>query len=114
MKKILLLILALTLVLTPLLAQGSDDYAQGKIAGEADGKGNALWFIAGLGCGILGFGAALLITPEPPTQALVGKSSNYVLGYNEGYKKKAKGQNALYAGIGWAAWIVIYLAVSVE
>ena len=114
MKKIVLLILVLAMVLTPLLAQEFDDYAQGKIAGEADGKGSALWLLAGAGCGVFGFGAALLTAPNPPTQALVGKSSNYVLGYTEGYKKKAKGQNVLYAGIGWVAWIVIYLAAVAE
>jgi hypothetical protein len=92
------------------LAQQGDDCAQGKADGERDGKGNALWFLAGLGCGIIGFGAAFLIKPSPNANALLGKSSDYVVCYTEAYQAKAKGKNVLYAGLGWGAWMIIYFA----
>ena len=83
---------------------------QGKADGERDGKGNAAWILAGAGCGIIGLGAAYLIKPSPDASTLLGKSSEYVLCYTEAYQNKAKGKNAMYAGVGWAIAIVVLLA----
>ena len=88
-----------------------DECWQGRADGERDAKGNPLWFVAGLACGIFGFGAAYLIEPSPPASALLGKSSGYALCYTEAYQDKSKGKNAMYAGIGWLVWIVIYLGL---
>jgi hypothetical protein len=89
---------------------GSTDQCwQGRADGERDAKGNPAWFIAGLFCGVFGFGAAYLITPSPPASALLGKPSGYALCYTEAYQSKSKGKNAIYAGVGWLVWIVIYV-----
>ena len=112
LKSCLVLSLIFLLIATPLLAQQTmDDYVQGKLDGERDAKGSPLWFLAGLGCGIFGAGAAYFIKPSPPTHALVGKSSSYVMGYTEGYQNKARNKNTTYACAGWVAWTILYLAV---
>jgi hypothetical protein len=94
----------------PALAQVADECWQGKADGERDAKGNPLWILAGLGCGIFGAGAAYLAKPSPPTYALMGKSSQYVLCYTEAYQSKSRWKNTGYAFLGWATWIVIFLA----
>ena len=110
-KKGIALTLAILIIATPLLAQQTmDDYVQGKLDGERDSKGNPLWILAGVGCGVFGVGAAYFIKPSPPAHALVGKASGYVMGYTEGYQKKSRNKNAGYACAGWAAWIIFYLA----
>jgi len=110
-RKPVALLLILVIFATPLLAQQTtDEYLQGKLDGERDAKGNPLWFLAGAGCGIIGAGAAYLIKPSPPASALIGKSAEYVLGYTEGYKNKARNQNTTYACAGWAAFVLIYAA----
>jgi hypothetical protein len=53
--------------------QQGNDCAQGKTDGKSDAKGSALWFFAGLGCGLFGVGAAYLVEPSPPPEALMGK-----------------------------------------
>jgi len=93
-----------------LLAQ-QQDYMQGKMDGERDAKGNPVWVLAGLGCGVIGAGAAYMTKPSPPSTAILGKSTEYIMGYTEGYQNKARKQNAMYACGGWAAWVVIYLAL---
>ena len=111
-RKVIALVLATLMVATPLLAQGqTSDYMQGKLDGERDAKGNPLWFLAGAGCGIFGAGAAFLIKPSPPAHALIGKSTEYVLGYTEGYKNKARNQNTMYACGGWLTFVLIFVAV---
>ncbi|MCK4510640.1 hypothetical protein KAW64_02825 [bacterium] len=83
---------------------------QGKTDGERDGKGNAAWILGGIGCGIIGVGAAYFSKPNPDASVLLGKSPEYVLCYTEAYQSKAKGKNAGYAAIGWAISLVILLA----
>jgi len=86
------------------------DFVQGKMDGERDAKGNILWIPGGC-CIFLGTTVVLayLLKPDPPAQALMGKSSEYVLGYTDGYKDKARDKNATYAMIGCAVTGVIYL-----
>ena len=81
--------------------------------GKSDGKDAAsgLWLIAGLGCGCIGVGAAYVFTPSPPADRLVGKSYDYIHCYTKAYKSAARASNMIYAAIGWAVWITIYLAV---
>jgi hypothetical protein len=96
----------------------SEDYLQGKMDGERDAKGNGLWFLAGLpglccyGVGGLGVLGSFIWVPEPPVEQLMGKSTNYILGYTEGYKSKAKRKNmksaSLGCGIGTALSILGY------
>ncbi|MDP4164544.1 MAG: hypothetical protein Q8898_15720 [Bacillota bacterium] len=85
-----------------------NQFAVGKLDGERDAKGNPLWFLAGAGCGCFGAGFAFLMKPSPDAQSLVGKSSDYVLGYTEGYKNKGRMKNTSYACAGWAAFVAVY------
>ncbi len=93
------------------LTQQEGTFVQGKIDGESDARGSALWIVAGVGCGIFGVGAAYLMKPNPPLHKLAGRSQGYVLGYTEGYQKKARSTNTGYACAGWGSWILIYLAL---
>lgn len=111
LKKLVSLILILLIVSMPVLAQEEySDFMQGKLDGEQGARGNPAWILGGLACGIIGVGAAYLIKPSPPADALIGKSAEYVLGYTEGYQKKSCTKNAGYACGGWAAFIIIYAA----
>lgn len=113
-KKVVALAMAILLFATPissLLAQeGLGDFAQGKLDGERDAKGNPIWFLAGVGCGIIGVGIAYLVKPSPPAAALIGKSSEYVLGYTDGYQNKSRSKNATYACGGWLVFVIIFVA----
>ena len=89
-------------------SNNSGDYTLGRMNGQSDARGNGLWFLAGspglccYGAGGLGILFAILIPPEPPTSALIGKSSAYILGYTEGYQSKGRWKNAGWASIGCA------------
>ncbi|MBN2357697.1 hypothetical protein JXO59_16410 [candidate division KSB1 bacterium] len=111
--KAMALLLALMMLTTPMLvmAQGSDDFIQGKVDGERDAKGDPLWILAGVACSCIGVGAAYFTTPSPPSHALIGKSSEYVLGYTEGYKNKARNTNVMYACLGWLVSAAISIAL---
>lgn len=110
-KKTIAVILAILMFTAPILAyQTSTEYARGKLEGERDARGNPLWLLAGVGCGIFGAGAAYFIKPTPPSHALMGKSPDYVLGYTEGFQNKARMSNVGYACAGWAAFAAIYIA----
>lgn len=104
-------LLAFLLLSMPVMAQmGSSDCTQAKIDGKADGKSKAspAWFLAGLGCGCLGVGAAFLIKPSVPSDKIMGKSAEYIVCYEQEYKKAAAGKQAGYALVGWIVWILIY------
>ena len=58
--------------------------AEAKAAAEDDVNGT-LWFLGGCLGGIIGLGAAYIIEPDPPSQALVGKSDQYVAEYTDCY-----------------------------
>jgi len=105
----LLIILMLSTPIISIAQTMGNDYLQGKMQGELDAKGNPLWIIAGLGCGIFGVGAAYFTKPSPPSMAIMGKSTEYILGYTEGYQNKSRNTNTGYACGGWAAWLVMYL-----
>jgi hypothetical protein len=107
------LTLILLLLFVPLLAQqgeSANDFLQGKADGEMDARGNPLWILGGVLCGIFGVAGAYFIKPSPPTEALIGKSAEYVMGYTEGYQNKGRNKNAGYACGGWAISIVIIAA----
>ncbi len=111
--KALAIFLSLLMVTTPMMVigQGSDEYLQGKLEGERDAKGDPLWLLAGIGCGIFAIGAAFFTHPNPPAEMLIGKSSEYVLGYSEGYRSKARNSNVMYASIGCLLSIAIGAAL---
>jgi hypothetical protein len=111
--KVISLVMVLVVLWIPVYVIAQDamtTFAQGKMDGEQDATGNALWILAGAGCGIFGVGFAYFNKPSPPAHALVGKSAEYVLGYTESYQNKSRNKNVGYACGGWAAFIAIYAA----
>jgi hypothetical protein len=95
--------MALVLVSVPLMAQTTPSdggYAAGKLDGDRDGRGSAWWLVGGCFLSCIGILIAYLIKPSPPAANLIGKSSDYVMGYTQAYKSKAAGGNDLWAGIG--------------
>lgn len=90
--------------------------SQGLLDGERDAKGNMAYGCGGFACGVFGFLAAALSNPQPSaavvSQMAQTKGADYANAYKTAYSKKAKGQNMLYAGIGWvvgAAVSLIYI-----
>lgn len=90
-----------------------NDYMQGKIDGERDGRGTFAWFFGGLCLGLLGVILAFVIAPQPSTENLVGRSPEYIEGYTEGYMSKAKRQQGYYALGGMAVAVVVWIIVLV-
>lgn len=113
MKKAISLFLIALMIATPVLAQQAiNDYTQGRRDGERDAKGNVIWFLGGFCLGGTGIIGAYITKSEPPTMALLGKSSEYILGYTEGYQKKNREKNTMYAcagGLTLIATLVIVL-----
>jgi cytochrome c553 len=99
---IITVVLVLVMMALPVLAQTPADggFAAGKIDGDRDGQGSALWGLAGLCLGCIGILVAYLVKPTPPSASLVGKSSEYVSAYTEAYKAKGAKNNAMWAAIG--------------
>jgi hypothetical protein len=99
-----------------------DDYILGKQDGQREAIGNPGWIFAGLAgtyfclcIGCAGIGLAFVVPPNPSVSALIGKSTSYIKGYNEGYKSKTRLKNALYAsvGCGIAALINFIIGMSI-
>jgi len=125
MKKPLSLLLAFSLAAIPCLAQvqvnvpqvvtSSSDYAEGRMAGESAATGSFLWFFAGFCCGCLGVGACYLFDkPTPPSSAFIGRSGDFVTGFNDGYRGKKKNRDAMMAWIGCGVSVIagiIYSAI---
>ena len=80
--------------------------AQGTLDGERDASGNLLYGCGGFACGVFGLLAAAISNPQPNAAVIAQlyetKGTEYALAYKYSYSKKARNQNMLYAGIGWA------------
>ena len=80
---------------------------EAKAAAENDVNGT-LWFLGGCLGGIIGLGAAYIIEPDPPSQALVGKSDQYVAEYTDCYKNAAGDTQQTQALYGCLASVAAY------
>lgn len=111
-KQLITLILVILMIATPLLAQQTEnEYFKGKIDGENAGKGvgaSILWYFAGCFLGLIGIVLAYVVEPDVPSGTLLGKSPEYVMGYNEGYKKAVKGKQVKSAAFGLLTTLVVY------
>jgi hypothetical protein len=70
-----------------------DDFFAGRTDGERDGMmvKTGSWFFMGCCLGVTGVLVAYIIDPTVPSSAnMMGKSSAYIMGYNEGYEKAVK------------------------
>ncbi|MDP8207509.1 MAG: CsgG/HfaB family protein [Candidatus Electryonea clarkiae] len=85
----------------------SDDYLQGIIDGKKYAEGKISWVFGGICCGCFGVGGAYYLSEtEVPSSMLIGKPTDYVLGFTDAYKKEARKKNTTYALIGWSLWIL--------
>ena len=98
--------------LTPEPPPAPNDYIAGKLDAERDYQSSPAWILAGVGCGVFGVGLAMVAVPEPPYHKLMDKSPEYAAGYTQAFKAKAKRDNATYAVLGWATWIVALVAAA--
>jgi hypothetical protein len=120
----MLILLSLSLLLGPAMAFAETgpitDFSQGKIDGKRDAKGSSWWFLVGcLTPSLLSLALPIAVffdNPRVPADGLVGKSPEYILGYSDGYKMRARIKDAGYAFGGCLTeWIVIgigYMAVN--
>ncbi|MCY3724850.1 MAG: hypothetical protein OXG97_21755 [Candidatus Poribacteria bacterium] len=53
----------------------------------ADAQRDSTWYGAGFFFGVLGIGAAYIMTPSVPAQRLIGKSPEYVVFYTTEYRQ---------------------------
>jgi hypothetical protein len=105
-------VLIMSLATAPAFAQQSE-YEQGKLQGELDARGQAVWILSGLLLGPIGLILPWVINPHVPGANLIGKSLEYVTGYMDGYRHDAKPKNFLYSLIGFAVWGAVATAVLV-
>ena len=105
-------LLILCLAAAPAFAQQTD-YDLGKLQGEVDAKGQAIWILSGLLLGPIGLILPWVINPRVPGANLIGKSAEYVAGYMDGYRHEAKPKNFLYSLVGFAIWGAAAVALAV-
>ena len=111
--KFMAIVIAMSLMIMPLYTQSTNattqnDYMEGLMQGEIEAQGNARWIAGGFCCGVTGILGAYIFEPSPPAHLLMGKSTEYVMGFTEGYKTESKKKNAQYAGIGCLGCGVTY------
>ncbi|MEE9270413.1 MAG: hypothetical protein V3V49_09140 [Candidatus Krumholzibacteria bacterium] len=91
---------------------------QAKKDAAAAAKGSGGYFVFGFLCGVIGFVAAAISKPTPPAEAILGKSDEYVICYNETYRTESLSKNKRKACTGWAIGatvaIIIIAATSEE
>lgn len=108
----LAVVLILCLGAAPVFAQ-QEDYQMGKLQGEVDARGQAVWILSGLLLGPIGLILPWVINPRVPGANLIGKSAEYVAGYMDGYRHEAKPKNFLYSLVGFAVWGVAVVGLAV-
>jgi hypothetical protein len=108
----LAIVLILCLGAAPAFAQQTE-YELGKLQGEVDARGQAVWILSGLLLGPIGLILPWVINPRVPGASLIGKSAEYVAGYMDGYRHEAKPKNFLYSLVGFAVWTAAAVALVV-
>ena len=116
--KFMAFVIAMSLMIMPLYTQSTNattqnDYMEGLMQGEIEAQGNAGWIAGGFCCGVTGILGAYIFEPSPPAHLLMGKSTEYVMGFTEGYKTESKKRNAQYAGIGCIGCGAIYFLFNI-
>jgi hypothetical protein len=112
-RGVLAIALVLSLAAAPAFAEQTE-YEQGKLQGELDAKGQAVWILSGLLLGPIGLILPWIINPHVPGANLIGKSLEYVTGYMDGYRHEAKPKNFLYSLIGFVVWGIAATALAVS
>ena len=90
------------------------DYAKLIKTAKADAKSDlddtqrAIWFLAGVGCGVFTVGIAALMNPSPPIHRLLGKSPEYVAIYADTYTKQMRTSRLTLASGGCLINLALY------
>lgn len=114
------ILLTILLLSIPIVAQIPETQQQqnpvldAEAAAERD-VDKTMWLALGCLLGVFGLAAAYLIAPNPPAQALLGKSPEYIAVYTDAYRKEGKklqGSKALIGCLaGTAVQVVAYLLI---
>lgn len=88
-------------------------YFMGLAEGEYEAEGSRIWILCGFLFGILALVAVLFTNPKPKIKKLNEGDDDYsyIRGYMEGFRKRTKIKNAMYALAGWGIWIIIFLGI---
>ena len=71
---------------------------------KRDAEANRTWYGAGVLFGVLGIGAAYVITPDIPPASLLGKSPEYIVFYTTEYQKVRRTEQVEQATTGCVIW----------
>ena len=71
---------------------------------KRDAKADSTWYGAGFLFGVLGIGAAYVITPAIPPANLLGKSPEYIVFYTTEYQRVRKEEQVEQATTGCLIW----------
>lgn len=82
------------------LSVHSQAIANAQTEATADAEQDSTWYGAGFFFGILGIGAAYIMTPPVPAERLLGKSPEYIIFYTNEYKKAMQKKQVEQASMG--------------
>lgn len=82
------------------LSVHSQAIADAQTEATADALRDSTWYGAGFFFGILGIGAAYIMTPPVPAERLLGKSPEYIVFYTNEYQKAIQKKHVEQASIG--------------
>ncbi len=89
---------------------------EAEIAAEQDAKTDVnklVWICVGLFGNIIGVLIAYIYQPTPPASRLFEKSEAYKVFYTDTYKVKARNVQLIYAAIGLAIIVGIYIIIQI-
>ncbi len=90
------------------LAKTVEAEAKRDIKTDLDAGQRMLWFLGGIGCGILTVGAAAIMDSQPPIHRLLGKSPEYITIYTTTYAKEVRKVRLALASAGCLTTSVFY------
>ena len=116
--KILILFLIPSIFIVPLSAQMTveerAEYIQGVRDGRLAAHSNIVWVAAGFCLPVGSSIATLFVRPDPPPEALLGKSQYYIKGYTRGYKNRTVLKNLRNTFIGSCIICVILVGYDLQ
>ena len=96
--------------------QTSKDTSNAYIHAEIDAKNDvnrSLWVKAGFTSGSLTNKLANSLIPNPRIENVLGRTDDYIIAYNDYYKKEAQKLQNSYARIGWCGQFLIGTAINI-
>ena len=96
--------------------QTSKDTSNACTQAEIDAKNDvnqSLWVKAGFTSGSLTNKLANSLIPNPRIENVLGRTDDYIIAYNDYYKKEAQKLQNSYARIGWCGQFLIGTAINI-